>query len=64
MAEFDALLAAVEPVYIQHHQAQLTNPTQQRAIGGGHPFASPLVERLLYTLIYYRLYVTGHFCHI
>jgi hypothetical protein len=58
VAQFEALLAELTPVY----EAALTNrrqkPGRQREPGAGHPFAMALPDRLLMGLIYLRLYVS------
>lgn len=58
-AEFDHLLQALEPVYQAAQEGRLSRRQRQRALGGGGQFRLPLAERLLATLLYYRLYVTG-----
>ena len=57
--EFDQLLQALQPVYQEAEQLRLTRRQRKRAVGGGGQFRLPLAERLLATLLYYRLYVTG-----
>lgn len=56
--QFDTLLCALTPLYEARERARKSRPTRQRAIGGGHPFALEVPERLLMTLLYLRLYVT------
>ena len=56
--QFDQLLAAVEPIYEQAEQERLENPNRLRARGAGRNFNLKLPERLLMSLMYFRLYVT------
>jgi hypothetical protein len=56
--QFDELLTAVEPLYERAEQERLENPNRLRAAGAGHKFNLPLPERLLMSLMYFRLYVT------
>lgn len=56
--EFDKLLAGVEPVYQGREQARHEKDDRRRQVGGGHPFTLPLAERLLMTLMYFRVYLT------
>jgi DDE superfamily endonuclease/Helix-turn-helix of DDE superfamily endonuclease len=55
---FDELLAAVEPLYERAQQERLQNPNRLRARGAGRKFDLELPERLLMSLMYFRLYVT------
>jgi hypothetical protein len=57
--EFDQLLCAVQPVYEAAEHVRLCSRERQRAQGGGGIFTLKLPERLLSTLLYYRLSVTG-----
>ena len=57
--EFDHLLNALQPVYAEAEQVRLCSRERQRAQGGGGSFTLKLPERLLSTLLYYRLSVTG-----
>ncbi len=56
--QFVELLTAVEPLYEQAEQERLENPTRLRARGAGRRFNLELPERLLMSLMYFRLYVT------
>jgi hypothetical protein len=56
--EFDTLLAGVEPAYAVAHESRLNHPGRRRAMGAGHPFTLPLAERVLMTLMYWRVYLT------
>jgi len=55
---FDRLLLALEPLYEQAEQERLKNPNRLRARGAGRNFDLELSERLLMSLMYFRLYVT------
>ena len=59
VAEFNQLLEAVRPLYEIQEERRLSGRVRQRARGGGHPFSLALEERLLATLLYYRLHLTG-----
>lgn len=56
--EFDKLLKAVEPEYLEQQSTLRTQKVRQRKLGGGRHFKRNLAERLLMSLIYYRLHVT------
>lgn len=57
--EFEALLHEVKRIYAAFEQERLTSRPRERACGGGGRFHLDVPERLLATLMYYRLYVTG-----
>jgi hypothetical protein len=56
--QFDQLLAEVVPVYEAQELAQKSRSGRKRVIGGGRKFKLAIAERLLMTLMYYRLYVS------
>src|SRR5215211_815748 len=56
--QFDELLAAVEPLYERAEQERLQTPNRLRARGAGRNFNLQLPERLLMSLMYFRLFVT------
>jgi len=56
--QFDELLLAVEPLYEQAEEERLFNPNRLRARGAGRNFDLELPERLLMSLMYFRLYIT------
>jgi Helix-turn-helix of DDE superfamily endonuclease len=56
--EFDTLLKAVEPEYLEQQSILKTQRIRQRKLGGGRHFKRNLAERLLMSLIYYRLHLT------
>ncbi len=57
--EFKQLESAVRPLYEAQEEQRLSQRPRQRAVGGGHPFEMSVEERLLATLLYYRLHLTG-----
>jgi DDE superfamily endonuclease/Helix-turn-helix of DDE superfamily endonuclease len=56
--EFDTLLQAVQPEYLEQQRTLRTTQIRQRKPGGGRHFKHNLAERLLMSLIYYRLHLT------
>ena len=56
--QFDEVLAALEPLYERAEQHRLENPDRLRSRGAGRNFNLDLPERLLMSLMYFRLYVT------
>src|SRR5215210_1416748 len=56
--QFDQLLLALEPLYEQAQEERLENPNRLRSRGAGRKFELELPERLLMSLMYFRLYVT------
>jgi len=56
--QFDELLGAVEPLYEQAEEERLENPKRLRSRGAGRNFNLELPERLLMSLMYFRLYIT------
>ena len=56
--QFNQLLTALEPLYEQAEEERLENPNRLRATGAGHKFNLDLPERLLMSLMYFRLYIT------
>ena len=56
--QFDQLLLALELLYEQAEEERLENPNRLRATGAGHKFNLDLPERLLMSLMYFRLYIT------
>ena len=59
VSEFDVLLEAVREVYPAHQAHRLSQRERKRQVGGGRGFALGLEERLLATLLFYRLHLTG-----
>ena len=57
LAQFDQLLAQVEPVYEADQHDRRDRAQRLRQPGAGRPFALALPERLLMSLLYLRLYV-------
>lgn len=60
-AEFDALVAAVVPLEAAARARRAGRPGRRREPGAGRKFKTPLCDRLLMLLIYYRTYVTHAF---
>lgn len=56
--QFDELLLALEPLYEQAEEERLENPNRLRARGAGRNFNLELSERLLMSLMYFKLYLT------
>ncbi len=56
--QFDQLLLALKPLYERAEEERLKNPNRLRARGAGRGFELELSERLLMSLMYFRLYVT------
>jgi hypothetical protein len=57
-AEFDELCRKLVAVWIRCERERLSRPDRKRAIGGGHPYALELRERLLMTTVWLRLYLS------
>ena len=57
-AQFSELLKALRPVYAEFEKERLSRPDRKRKIGGGRNFNLALEDRLLVTLMYFRLYVS------
>ena len=58
VAQFAEILRALRPVYAEFEQERLNRLDRKRKIGGGRNFSLTLEDRLLDTLMYYRLYVS------
>ena len=58
IAQFSEILEAMRPVYAEFEQERLTRPNRKRKIGGGGDFKLSVEERLMATLMYFRLYVS------
>jgi DDE superfamily endonuclease/Helix-turn-helix of DDE superfamily endonuclease len=58
VAQFSEILKAVRPIYAELEQERLTRPDRKRKIGGGRNFTLSLENRLMVTLMYFRLYVS------
>ena len=57
-AQFAEILEALHPVYAEFEKERLSRPNRKRKIGGGRSFNLSLENRLLVTLMYFRLYVS------
>lgn len=58
VAQFAEILRALRPVYAEFEQERLTRPDRKRKLGGGRSFNLILEDRLMVTLMYFRLYVS------
>lgn len=58
LAQFSEILGAVQPVYAEFEQERLAKPDRKRKIGGGRNFTLGMEDRLMVTLMYFRLYVS------
>ncbi len=58
ISEFDELYQKLIPVWVRSERERLDRPDRRRAIGGGHPYALKLRERLLMTAVWLRLYLS------
>jgi len=58
IAQFSEILQAVGPVYAELEEERLTRSNRKRKIGGGRDFKLSIEERLMVTLMYFRLYVS------
>ena len=56
IAQFGTIVKAIEPVYGALEKERLTRPDRKRKIGGGRNFTLKLEDRLMVTLMYFRLY--------
>lgn len=58
LAQFAAILKALRPVYAEFEKERLGRPNRKRKVGGGRKFTLTLEDRLMVTLMYFRLYVS------
>jgi len=58
LAQFSEILKAIRPVYAELEKERLTRAERKRKIGGGRNFNLSLENRLMVTLMYFRLYVS------
>ncbi len=56
--EFEQLVQDVRPLFVAAENKRHSRDDRLRAIGGGHPFALPMQEQILLTVIWLRLYPT------
>lgn len=61
VAEFDKLLAELEPALAERAARKRRSKLRQRKTGGGRKAKLPLADRLFVVLTYYRAYVTQAF---
>jgi hypothetical protein len=57
-AQFAEILRALRPIYAEREKERLSRPRRKRKWGAGRPFTLSLEDRLLVTLLYFRLYVS------
>lgn len=60
-ADFEALVAALEPIWCKQEHKRLSRAGRQRAIGGGMKYRLPFKAQVLMCLIYYRTYASHVF---
>ena len=58
IAQFTEILNALRPLYGEFEKERLERPDRKREIGGGRKFTLSLEDRLLVTLMYFRLYTS------
>lgn len=58
VAECEALLEKVIPVWVEQEHKRLARPDRQRALGGGRQAEFDVRDQLLVTLVWLRLYLT------
>ena len=57
-AQFAEILRALRPIYAKQEMERLRRPKRKRKGGAGRPFRLSMEDRLLVTLLYFRLYVS------
>jgi len=58
VAQFAEIMNALRPIYGELEEKRLQRPDRKRKIGGGRKFSLSLEDRLLVTLMYFRLYTS------
>lgn len=58
LEQFAEILKAIRPVYAELEKERLTRTERKRKIGGGRNFNLNMENRLMVTLMYFRLYVS------
>ena len=58
LAQFAEILKALRPIYAELDKERLARPNRKRKLGGGRNFTLTLEDRLMVTLMYFRLYVS------
>ena len=58
VAQFAEIMNALRPIYGKYEEERLQRPDRKRKIGGGRKFSLSLEDRLLVTLMYFRLYTS------
>jgi hypothetical protein len=58
VAQFGEMMKALRPIYGEFEKERLERSARKRRIGGGRKFTLSLEDRLLVTLMYFRLYAS------
>ena len=61
LADFDALVGPLYPIWLIREKKRLSRQDRQRAIGGGRKYRLKFAEQMLLCLIYYRTYTSQAF---
>lgn len=61
LADFDALVCQLHPLWLAQENQRLSRKDRQRAIGGGRKYRLQFAEQMLLCLIYYRTYASQAF---
>jgi hypothetical protein len=56
--EFDAVVDDLSPRYARAEKKRLNRPNRQRAMGAGHPVHLAVIDQILATILWLRLYPT------
>jgi hypothetical protein len=58
VGEFEALVDDLAVRYARAEKKRLSRPNRQRAMGAGHPMHLALIDQILFTIVWLRLYPT------
>ena len=58
VVEFDQVVDDLVPRHARAEKKRLSRPNRQRAVGAGHPFELSVVDQILLTVIWLRVYPT------
>lgn len=61
LADFEALVDQLYPIWLIREEKRLSRKDRQRAIGGGRKYRLKFAEQMLLCLIYYRTYTSQAF---
>lgn len=61
LADFEALVATLHPIWLESERQRLSRKGRKRAIGGGMSYHLKFAEQLLLCLMYYRTYSSHAF---